>query len=144
VASFTFYASSRWQEGTHNIGEIGRFVHAGHEDQTRDEPLVLLGNNKGPNAVELLLQAVGFCYAVGHVANAAARGIEVTQMEYDIEGDVDVRTFLGLAGPRAGFTASGSPAGWRVRTRPTSSFRSCAPTCRTPPPCWTPWPTRSR
>jgi hypothetical protein len=80
VASFTFYASSRWQEGTHNIGEIGRFVHAGHEDQTRDEPLVLLGNNKGPNAVELLLQAVGFCYAVGHVANAAARGIEVTQM----------------------------------------------------------------
>lgn len=96
---------ARWQEGTHNIGEIGRFVHAGHEDQTRDEPLVLLGNNKGPNAVELLLQAVGFCYAVGHVANAAARGIEVTQMEYDIEGDVDVRTFLGLAGPRAGFTA---------------------------------------
>lgn len=105
MASFTFHASSRWQEGTHNIGEIGRFVHAGHEDQTRDEPLVLLGNNKGPNAVELLLQAVGFCYAVGHVANAAARGIEVTQMEYDIEGDVDVRTFLGLAGPRAGFTA---------------------------------------
>jgi uncharacterized OsmC-like protein len=105
VASFTFHASSRWQEGTHNIGEIGRFVHAGHEDQTRDEPLVLLGNNKGPNAVELLLQAVGFCNAVGYVANAAARGIEVTQMEYDVEGDVDVRTFLGLAGPRAGFTA---------------------------------------
>jgi organic hydroperoxide reductase OsmC/OhrA len=26
-------------------------------------------------------------------------------MEYDVEGDVDVRTFLGLAGPRAGFTA---------------------------------------
>ena len=113
MASFTFYASSRWQEGTHNIGEIGRSVHAGHDDQTRDEPFrldgdeppVLLGNNKGPNAVELLLQAVGFCNAVGYVANAAARGIEVTQMEYDIEGDVDVRTFLGLAGPRAGFTA---------------------------------------
>jgi hypothetical protein len=26
-------------------------------------------------------------------------------MEYDVEGDVDVRTFLGLAVPRAGFTA---------------------------------------
>jgi hypothetical protein len=26
-------------------------------------------------------------------------------MEYDVEGDVGVRTFLGLAGPRAGFTA---------------------------------------
>jgi uncharacterized OsmC-like protein len=113
VASFTFHASSRWEEGTHNIGGIGRFVHAGQEDQSRDEPFwldgdeppVLLGANKGPNAVELLLQALGFCYAVGYIANAAARGIEVTRMEYDVEGDVDVRTFLGLAGPRAGFTA---------------------------------------
>jgi uncharacterized OsmC-like protein len=65
---------------------------------------VLLGRNRGPNAVELLLQALGFCYAVGYVANAAARGIELTAMEYELEGDLDVRSFLGLAGPRAGFT----------------------------------------
>ena len=38
-----------------------------------DEPPVLLGQNKGPNAVELLLAALGFCYSVGYVANAAAR-----------------------------------------------------------------------
>ncbi|MDR7300091.1 OsmC family protein [Haloactinomyces albus] len=112
VGSFTFRASSRWEEGTHNVGAIGRFLHAGQEDESRqaaftvegDEPPVLLGRNKAPNAVELLLQALGFCYAVGYVANAAARGIEVTSMEYDVEGDVDVRTFLGLEGPRAGFT----------------------------------------
>jgi hypothetical protein len=80
VGTFTFRASSRWQDGTYNVGEIGRFVHAGAEDETRDgafrlegdEPPVLLGRNKGPNAVELLLQALGFCYAVGYVANAAA------------------------------------------------------------------------
>jgi hypothetical protein len=47
-----------------------------------------LAPNKGPNAVELLLQALGFCYAVGYVANAAARAIEVTRMDYDVEGDV--------------------------------------------------------
>lgn len=112
AAAFTFRASSRWEDGTHNVGEIGRFLHAGQEDESRtapftvegDEPPVLLGRNKAPNAVELLLQALGFCYAVGYVANAAARGIEVTSMEYDVEGDVDVRTFLGLEGPRAGFT----------------------------------------
>jgi uncharacterized OsmC-like protein len=63
-----------------------------------------LGSNKGPNAVELLLQALGFCYAVGFVANAAARGIEISRMEYEIEGDLDVRPFLGLDGPRPGFT----------------------------------------
>jgi uncharacterized OsmC-like protein len=112
LGAFTFRASSRWQDGTHNLGEIGRFVHAGQEDESReeafrlegDEPPVLLGLNKGPNAVELLLQALGFCYAVGYVANAAARGIELTAMEYELEGDLDVRSFLGLDGPRAGFT----------------------------------------
>ena len=112
VGTFTFKAKSRWEEGTHNKGEIGRFVHAGSEDDSRqapfeldgDEPPVLLGENHGPNAVELLLQALGFCYAVGFVANAAAKGIEVTSMEYEIEGDLDVRSFLGLDGPRPGFS----------------------------------------
>lgn len=113
LAAFTFRARSSWREGTHNIGEIGGFIHAGEEDRSRaapfvldgDEPPVLLGNNSGPNAVELLLQALAFCYAVGYVANAAARGIEITRMDYEIEGDFDVRPFLGLDGPRPGFTA---------------------------------------
>ncbi|HEU0041051.1 MAG TPA: OsmC family protein, partial [Jiangellaceae bacterium] len=105
-------ATSRWQGGTHNLGEIGRFVQAGREDESRtepfrlegDEPPVLLGSNKAPNAVELLLQALGFCYAVGYAANAAARGVDLTRMDYELEGDIDVRSFLGLEGPRAGFT----------------------------------------
>jgi uncharacterized OsmC-like protein len=113
LATFTFRASSRWDEGTHNVGSIGRFLQAGQEDSSRDEafvldgdePPVLLGRNTGPNAVELLLQALGFCYAVGYVANAAARGIELTAMDYEIEGDLDLHRFLGLAGPRAGFSA---------------------------------------
>jgi uncharacterized OsmC-like protein len=112
LGSFTFRAKSTWQEGTHSVGEIAGFTHAGHEDQSRgtpfslqgDEPPVLLGSNRGPNAVELLLQALAFCYAVGYVANAAARGIEITRMDYEIEGDLDVRPFLGLDGPRPGFT----------------------------------------
>lgn len=112
VGEFTFKASSRWEEGTYNVGRIGGFVHAGQEDTSRDrsfrlegdEPPVLLGGNRGPNAVELLLQALGFCYAVGYVANAAARGIAITSMEYDVEGDLDLHAFLGLPGARAGFT----------------------------------------
>jgi len=113
VGEFTFRARSTWQSGTHSLGEIGAFTHAGEQDHTRvapfrlegDEPPVLLGQNNGPNAVELLLQALGFCYAVGYVANAAARGIEISRMDYEIEGDLDVRSFLGLEGARAGFTA---------------------------------------
>jgi uncharacterized OsmC-like protein len=112
LGSFIFRAKSSWQEGTHNVGVISGFTHAGSEDVSRttpfvlhgDEPPVLLGSNNGPNAVELLLQALGFCYAVGFVANAAARGIQVTRMDYEIEGDLDVRPFLGLPGPRPGLT----------------------------------------
>jgi len=113
LGSFTFRASSSWKDGTHNTGEIGSFQHAGAKDDSReevftlegDEPPVLLGSNQGPNAVELLLQGLAFCYAVGFVANAAAQGIEIDSMEYEIEGDFDVRPFLGLEGSRPGFTA---------------------------------------
>ncbi len=109
---FTFKASSVWKDGTYNKGSIQAFTHAGAEDDTRttpfqlegDEPPILLGSNKGPNAVELLVQALGFCYSVGFIANAAARGIEVTRLEYQVEGDLDVRPFLGLPGERPGFT----------------------------------------
>lgn len=112
VGTFTFRARSAWKDGTYNIGTIDGFTHAGDEDDSRgvpftlpgDEPPVLLGDNRGPNAVELVLQALGFCYAVGYAANAAAQGIELTGMDYEVEGDIDVRAFLGLDGPRPGFT----------------------------------------
>lgn len=111
LGNFTFKAKSTWRHGTLNTGSIQGFVHAGKPDTSRsesfvlegDEPPVLLGSNAGPNAVELLLQALGFCYAVGYAANAAARGIEITSLEFDVEGDLDVRPFLGLAGARPGF-----------------------------------------
>ncbi len=112
VGTFTFRASSSWQDGTHSIGRIQGFTHAGEEDTTRaepfvlhgDEPPVLLGDNRGPNAVELVLQALAFCYAVGYVANAAAQGIEIERMDYEVEGDFDARAFLGQDGERPGFT----------------------------------------
>jgi uncharacterized OsmC-like protein len=113
LGRFTFRARTSWQDGTRSTAEIGAFLHAGAEDETReepfalvgDEPPVLLGHNQGPNAVELLLAALGFCYSVGYVANAAARGIEIEEMAYELEGDFDVRSFLGIeGGGRPGFT----------------------------------------
>lgn len=113
LASFTFRARTTWNDGASATAEIGSFLHAGAEDETReqpfrlvgDEPPVLLGSNRGPNAVELLLAALGLCYSVGYVANAAARGIEIEEMSYELEGDFDVRSFLGLeGGVRPGFT----------------------------------------
>lgn len=112
LARLTFRARSEWEIGARNRGTIQEFVQAGSPTTERpepfrligDEPPVLLGTNAGPNAVELVLQALAFCYAVGYIYNAAARGIEVTELRYEIEGDLDLHRFLGLGGPRAGFS----------------------------------------
>ena len=113
VAKFTFRARSSWQSGGRNKGEIREFEHAGSTTTERseafeligDEPPVLLGTNAGPNAVELCLQALAFCYSVGFVYNAAARGIDISELRYEVEGDIDLHRFVGLGGPRAGFSA---------------------------------------
>jgi uncharacterized OsmC-like protein len=124
LARLTFRAATSWDDGTHSTGRIGSFVHAGAEDDSRsrpftlegDEPPVLLGRNLGPNAIELLLASLGFCYSVGYVANAAARGIELEEMEYELEGDIDLRNFLGIsAEQRPGFTEIRARA--RVKAR---------------------------
>lgn len=111
LARFTFRAHSRWEHGGRSRGEIREFEHAGQTTNERseafrltgDEPPVLLGSNAGPNAVELVLQALAFCYGVGYVYNAAARGIDITELRYEVEGDLDLHRFLGLGGARAGF-----------------------------------------
>jgi uncharacterized OsmC-like protein len=112
LAKFTFRAGSSWETGGRNRGEIREFEHAGARTTERpqafeligDEPPVLLGTNAGPNAVELVLQALAFCYAVGYAYNAAAKGIEIEELRYEVEGDLDLHRFLGLGGPRAGFS----------------------------------------
>jgi uncharacterized OsmC-like protein len=112
VGKLTFRARSAWETGGRNRGEIQEFEHAGAPTTERptafeligDEPPVLLGTNAGPNAVELVLQALGFCYAVGFIYNAAAKGIEIDELRYEVEGDIDLHRFLGLGGPRAGFS----------------------------------------
>jgi uncharacterized OsmC-like protein len=113
IANFTFRARSTWESGGRNIGEIREFEHADVTTNDRpeafaltgDEPPVLLGSNAGPNAVELVLQALAFCYAVGYAYNAAAKGIEISELRYEVEGDLDLHRFLGLGGARAGFSS---------------------------------------
>jgi len=69
-----------------------------------DEPPVLLGQNGGPNAVESVFHALALCLSVGFIYNAAARGIEVRALDFDLEGDLDLHRFLGLSDTsRAGY-----------------------------------------
>jgi uncharacterized OsmC-like protein len=133
LARFTFRAATTWDDGTHSNARIRSFLHAGAEDESRatpfvlegDEPPVLLGHNVGPNAVELLLASLGFCYSVGYVANAAARGIELEEIEYELEGDIDVRNFLGISDEeRPGFTEIRARARVKARGATEDELRS--------------------
>jgi uncharacterized OsmC-like protein len=67
-----------------------------------DEPVTLGGGDAAPNPVEQLLGALGNCLAVGYAANASVAGIELRDLRIDLQGEVDLRVFLGLAEGHAG------------------------------------------
>lgn len=105
IAKFRFRAHSTWKGGGRTDTSIQGFYGALQEDTSRndpfvlvgDEPPVLLGANAGPNAPEVLLHALASCLSVGFIYNAAARGIEVRSLDFDLEGDLDLLGFLGLS-----------------------------------------------
>lgn len=104
IARFEFRARNTWVGGTHNRATVKSFYGAGQEDDTRDplvfeidEPPVLLGENRGANPVEYLLVALSGCVTTSLVAHAAAKGIEIKALSSRLEGDIDLRGFLGIS-----------------------------------------------
>jgi uncharacterized OsmC-like protein len=103
VGMFTFRAETEWEDALRSVTTIDEFDQAGETIHTReftlqgDEPEQILGERAGPNAVELLLGALGSCLSVGYAANAAAMGIELHDLRFELEGDVDLRGFLGIS-----------------------------------------------
>jgi uncharacterized OsmC-like protein len=47
--------------------------------------------------VELILAGLASCLAVGVAYNAAAQGITLDALSFDLEGDIDLHGFLGLS-----------------------------------------------
>ena len=105
LAQFKFRATNSWINGGHSRTTIKSFYGAGSEDSSRtapfeidgDEPPVLLGENAAPNAVEAILHALASCLSVGFVYNAAAQGINIEDLEFELEGELDLHAFLGLS-----------------------------------------------
>jgi uncharacterized OsmC-like protein len=94
---FTFRTVTSWDSNAHSTTRIRGFT------LESDEPAGLLGGDKAPNAVELILGALGSCLSVGVVYHAALRGIRIRALRFEIEGQLDVRAFLGLSGARPGY-----------------------------------------
>jgi uncharacterized OsmC-like protein len=113
LGAFQFRASNRWIGGGLNRSTIQGFYGAGEEHSrpkaftmTADEPPVLIGGDQGANPVEFVLHALAACLTTSLVYHAAARGIEIGAVSSELEGDIDVRGFTGLADDvRKGYSA---------------------------------------
>ena len=109
TAGTTWRAEVQWTGGFRSEVRVRDFAPI-----VSDEPRALGGTDSAPNPVEQLLGALGNCLAVGYAANASAAGIEISDLRIDLEGDLDLRTFLGLAQGNAGYE------GLRVKVHLTS------------------------
>ncbi len=104
IAAFRFRASNRWDMGGHNRTTIHDFFGAQQEFKHEqdfhldaDEPDILLGSDRGANPVEYALTALAGCLTTTLVYHAAARGITIQAVESELEGELDLRGFLGLS-----------------------------------------------
>lgn len=71
-----------------------------------DEPMALGGTDTGPNPVELVLAALGTCQAITYRIWAGLMGIELDEVRFETEGDIDIAGLLGLRdGVRPGLGA---------------------------------------
>ena len=101
IAKFRFNVKNEWLDGAHNRSTINGF-HGAMQDIERsqsfvlhaDEHPILLGRDQGPNAGEYLLQALAACVTSTLIYHAA-RGIVIEEVESKVEGDIDLRGFLG-------------------------------------------------
>lgn len=114
IAKFNFRATNSWIGGEKNRSTIKEFTGALQEHRTvgkpfvfeNGEPPVLLGEDKAPNPVEWLLHALIGCMTTTTAYHAAAKGIAIDAIDSEIEGDLDLRGFLGLSEDvRKGYSA---------------------------------------
>ncbi len=105
LAQFQFRNANSWLGGSRNRSTIKGFYGVGAEDTTRaqafefvaDEPQVLAGEDKDANPVEYLLHALASCMTTTMIYHAAVGGIEIAALSSNIEGDIDIRGFTGVA-----------------------------------------------
>ncbi|MET1026827.1 MAG: OsmC family protein, partial [Dongiaceae bacterium] len=105
LAAFRFRAANQWVQGGHNRSTIKDFYGEGAENTSREEPFVLdadeppalLGKDKGAAPLEFVLHALAACLTTTLVYHAASRGMEIKAIDSKLEGDLDLRGFLGLS-----------------------------------------------
>lgn len=123
IARFQYRARNEWITGAHSRTTVKDFYGACQEDTSRNEafviendvPRVVLGEDRGANPLEYILNALLGCMTLTMVYKAAANGIVLDEVESYVEGDIDLRGVLEVADDvRNGF--QGVRVTFRVKT----------------------------
>ncbi|HEX8288630.1 MAG TPA: OsmC family protein [Pyrinomonadaceae bacterium] len=103
LARLQFRAGNEWINGTNNLTTVNEVYGGGQEHRRessfvmeKDEPVFLLGTDKGANPVEHLLAALAGCLTTTLVYFAAAEGVKLNEVTSKFEADASLLGFLGL------------------------------------------------
>lgn len=103
LAKMQFRAQNKWVHGTNNYTTINEVYGAGEEHKRekpfvlqKDEPLFLLGTDKGANPVEHLLAALAGCLTTTLIYLSALEDVKLDEITSKIEADASVLGFFGI------------------------------------------------
>ena len=111
TGNFKLRAKNRWIDGTQSLSLVSSFYGMSREFsvrstpfiQTTDAPPVLLGKDLGPTPMEELLVALTASITMTLAYRAAVAGIEVEEIECEVEGDMNLHSVVDPAISGQGF-----------------------------------------
>ena len=104
LGKVTFNVSGKSSGGLSLLSQTGSLIQNREADDSRngqykmvcDEPIALLGTDKGVSPAEYILQGLAGCYTVTLASMAASKGIVLDSISLDLDFDIDLNGFLGL------------------------------------------------
>ena len=103
LGKFQFRSKAKWISRAHSQSTFDSLSGMGvnHKRSTPlflegDEPAALLGTDLAPNAGEAALHALSSCMSVTYAYTAAAMGIDISSLDFQLETDTDLRGFMEL------------------------------------------------
>jgi len=103
MGRLVFRSRGKWINGAHSQSTFDGHYALGKEHRRAtpvfleaDEPASLLGTELGANAGELALHALSSCLSVTYAYNAAAMGLDIHSLSFDLEADASLAGFMEL------------------------------------------------
>ena len=105
----TFRVNTKWTGGfkaDHTTSDFAVGKEAGKRAKphtiSTDEPNEILGSDSGISPAETLITSLASCLTVGYAANAAALGIDLDELSFEITGNGSLEGFMNIGDTRPG------------------------------------------